>query len=128
MPLFAACTIDEVRAVGSLGHEVVAAPGEEVTREGEPGDAFYVVVTGTATVQAQGNKLATLGPGSFFGETALLTDGRRTATVTAESPMRLLALKKDAFDLALRDSPALARAILEGVAERTAGASRMMWP
>jgi SAM-dependent methyltransferase len=128
MPLFAACTIDEVRAIGSLGHEVVAAAGEEVTREGEPGDAFYVIVTGTATVQAQGNKLAALGPGSFFGETALLTDGRRTATVTAESPMRLLALKKEAFDIALRESPALARAILEGVAERTAGASRMMWP
>ena len=128
MPLFAACISDEVRSVCRLGHEVAADPGENLTREGEEGDTFYVIITGTATVRAKRKKLAVLGPGSFFGETALLTQGPRTATVTADTHMRLLALRKDSFDVVLRESPTISRAILEAVAARSANAARLVWP
>jgi CRP-like cAMP-binding protein len=58
--------------------------------EGAPGYTFFVLVEGTAAVTSEGQTLAVLTPGDFFGEVAILGDGRRTATVTSTSPARLL--------------------------------------
>ena len=76
---------------------VAATRGSAVIREGDHGDRFYTIVEGTVDVDVGGRVIATEGPGSCFGEIALLEDVPRTATVTATSDVRLLALDRDDF-------------------------------
>jgi predicted MFS family arabinose efflux permease len=71
--------------------------GEVVTHEGDPGDRFFVVTAGSAAVSVAGEPRPRLGPGDGFGEIALLHDVPRTATVTADGPLRVLSLAQDRF-------------------------------
>jgi hypothetical protein len=71
--------------------------GEAVIREGEPADRFYVIREGQFAVTQESRALRTLGPDDVFGELGLLTGSPRTATVSAESDGRLLALAADDF-------------------------------
>jgi predicted MFS family arabinose efflux permease len=75
--------------------------GTVAIREGDPGDLFYLVVEGSATVTVQGEPRPPLGPGDPFGEIALLHDVPRTATVVADEPLRTLALDREAFLVAV---------------------------
>jgi MFS family permease len=76
---------------------VEAEPGDVVIREGDPGDRFYVIESGGVEVTKQGRHVASLGPGDFVGEIALLRDVPRTATVTATSATVLQALDRAHF-------------------------------
>ena len=118
VPLLEACTAEELNRIATLAEEIEVPAAEVLTHEGEREALFYIVATGTATVTREGRKLATLGPGAFFGEIALLTHGPRTATVTADTAMKLLRLDERRFTALLRDAPTVARKILEGVAKR----------
>ena len=71
--------------------------GTVVIREGEPGDHFYLIVEGAAAVSVHGAPRPSLGRGDCFGEIALLRDIPRTATVTAQRPLRTLALGREEF-------------------------------
>jgi MFS family permease len=71
--------------------------GAVVIREGEAGDKFHLIVDGTAAVNVRGTPRPTLRAGDCFGEIALLRDIPRTATVTAEQPLRTLALGREEF-------------------------------
>jgi CRP-like cAMP-binding protein len=85
--------------------------GEIIFREGDPGDALYVVAEGSVQVIASGDKpivLAELGSGAAFGEMALLSGGSRTATVRATKDSELLAIDKADFDRLIADDPLLA--------------------
>jgi len=124
LPLFATCTSDQLERVAAMASTGEVAAGRSIVREGESGDCFYVILTGRAAVRVKRRKLAVLGPGSFFGETALLTTGLRTATVTPETSMTLVRFERQAFDELLRAFPATARAVLEGVVERRT----VTWP
>ena len=79
--------------------------GEEVFRQGEPGDSFYVVEDGRVSVNIDGRHVSTVGPGGGFGEVALLRDVPRTATVRAEDDAELLALERDVFVAAVTGHP-----------------------
>jgi MFS family permease len=76
---------------------VEAEPGQVVIREGDHGDRFYVIETGTVEVTKEGRHVASLGPGDFVGEIALLRDVPRTATVTTTSTTVLQALERSQF-------------------------------
>ena len=86
--------------------------------EGDFGHALYAVESGTAEVTSDGKKLGTLGPGDVFGEIAVLASGRRTATVVATSPMRLIALFKPQVWALERKAPVAAERLRSLIAER----------
>lgn len=86
------------------GQWVNVPPGTEVVRQGEIGDAFYVVGSGQVEVVEDGVPVRTLGPGAHFGELALLLDVPRTATVRALTPARLFGLSREGFDRLVRES------------------------
>lgn len=85
--LFADLNKRELSEVARLFKPRTFAAGETVIREGSGGGAFYVIESGEATVLVRGEPRATLGPGDHFGEVALIDEGSRTATVTAQTEL-----------------------------------------
>jgi CRP-like cAMP-binding protein len=99
---FEGCTKTELASIASLTTECYVEPGRALTRSGERGMEFFIVIEGTATVSRGDTVLAKFGPGDFFGEVALLDGCPRTATVVADSPMRLLVSSRQEFS-SMRD-------------------------
>jgi CRP/FNR family transcriptional regulator, cyclic AMP receptor protein len=121
VPLFAGLSPDERERVASWLEARHAHPDERICGEGSPGYSFFVIERGTARVTSAGGAERTLGPGDFFGEIALVGDGRRTATVTAGSPLDFFALWGGDFRLLEREQPSVAESIRRAVADRLAG-------
>ena len=96
--LFSACSDDELERIAALASPRVAGAGDELTRQGDDGDEFFVVITGDAVASVDDDPVGELGPGSFFGEMALIDGGERTATVTATTDMQLLVLDRHDFN------------------------------
>jgi MFS family permease len=99
---------------------VELAPGEVVIREGDEGDRFYVIESGTVDVTKDGALVASLGPGDFVGEIALLRDVPRTATVTATSQTVLQALERTDFIPAVTGQGAFREAADAAISTRLA--------
>jgi CRP-like cAMP-binding protein len=72
-----------------------------VFRQGDAADRFFILVDGGVEVERDGEVLATLGPGAFFGESALLVGGARSATVTTIAASSLWSVSYEAFDAAM---------------------------
>jgi CRP-like cAMP-binding protein len=117
IPVFSGLDSEQLHDVLEHGAFTIAAPGDTLVAEGEPGDAFYAIVSGRAEVVRDGRVLNTLLAGAYFGEVALLRDVPRTATVVARSPMRLFRLDRAGFDLVIGD--AFRRGTLRPAADRT---------
>lgn len=92
LPLFARLSRRERELVARFADEIDVQTGRALTREGGPAREFFVIENGTATVTRNGREIRQLGPGDFFGEIGVLGTQRRTATVTATSPMHLVVL------------------------------------
>ena len=118
VPMFSQCTRRELQHVARAATEIEVGPGRHLTVEGDSGHEFMIVLEGTAAVTAGGRRVATLNPGDFFGEIALLDNGPRTATVTAETPMLLAVVAQGEFAALLDDVPGLARNVLTALARR----------
>lgn len=97
LPLFGKASDRELDRIATLTTTVHVAPGRVLVKEGTVGREFFVVESGEAVVSAGGTDVALLGPGSFFGEIALLDHEPRTATVRALSPMTVLVLTPAEF-------------------------------
>ena len=92
--------------------------GKTLVAEGETGHEFFVILSGTARVSRRGRKIATLGPGSSFGELALLEKAPRNATIVAETDMELVVLGQREFAGIVDEVPGFARKMLAGMAKR----------
>jgi len=97
IPMFSLLPPTVLERLASAAAEVHVPAMSEVFGQGEPGDRFYVISDGTATVEIDGAEASTLGPGDFFGEIALLREVPRTATVRAVQDLRLFAIERDDF-------------------------------
>ena len=124
VPLFSACTQRELRRIASLADEVEVPQGKVLTRQGAPGWECFVITRGLAKATMRGRGSSTLRPGAFFGEMALLDQGPRSATVTAETDMHLLVLSSRDFSALVEEVPSVARRIMRGLAERLREAER----
>jgi CRP-like cAMP-binding protein len=124
IPLFSACTKGDLRRISSLADEVDVSQGAVLTRQGEPGRECFVIVEGRAKAAMRGRRAVSMGPGDFFGEMALLDQGPRSATVTAETDMELLVLSSRGFWSLIRDVPVVAPRIMQVLAERLREAER----
>jgi|RhiMethySRZTD1v2_1073278.scaffolds.fasta_scaffold205965_3 CRP-like cAMP-binding protein len=118
VPLFEGIHDADVTMIAEHMEERLVSPGEHLTREGASGYFFFVILDGTASVERQGELLAELGPGDFFGEGAILEATRRNATVTATSDMTLGALFGADFAKYEHDSPELHARITKVMADR----------
>ena len=98
LPPFAALGAARLAELLDHGHWASLPPGTPLVREGEPSDLFYVIRSGQAKVTQGGVEVATLGPGSHFGEIGLLRSAPRNATVTSVTPIRAFALDREGFD------------------------------
>jgi voltage-gated potassium channel len=117
--LFSECTDEELSRIAGLASPRDAAEGTELCVEGEPGDDFFVVVDGQAEARVDGDTIAELGPGSFFGEMALIDGGDRLATVVTTAPTSLLVLSRNDFNTMLSSAmPHIAPKLMQVMGQR----------
>ena len=124
MDIFEALPSEELEPIAQLLRERRLLEGDVLCRQGEPGDALFIVTGGRirlSTVDPSGNEkvLTYFTDGQFFGEMALLTGAPRSATATAESDSQVLVLQKHDFDLLLATHAQIMREMLKVVSQRT---------
>jgi CRP-like cAMP-binding protein len=120
VPLFAKCSRAEIAQVAAIADEIDVPAGKVLTKEGDRGREFFVMLDGTADVRRRGRKINTLKPNDFFGEIALVSRTPRTATVTTTGPAHLLVITASAFRSLLDQSPKIQLRVLEALADRLA--------
>jgi len=116
--LFSGCSQAELRKITKVLEEVSVPSNTLLVEQGEAGLLFFVVLTGAASVIRDGRAVAALGPGDFFGELALLDNRPRYASVTSDTDMELLVLRRRHFQRVLQDSPTMTRKLLRAMAAR----------
>ena len=116
--LFSTVSAKDLRLIRRALEEVDVPAGKVLTEEGTVGREFFFIVEGKAIVRRNNRKVATLGPGQYFGEMALLDKRPRSATVVSETEMSLLVLGQRQFNAVLDAVPGLARKLLVAMAMR----------
>jgi CRP-like cAMP-binding protein len=124
LPLFSALSAEDLATVGRAFTERRVERGTRLTTEGASGYTFFVIENGSADVEQDGRVINMLGPGDFFGELAIISGDRRSATVTATSTVDLLVLFGTDFRVLEREFPSVAAKITHKVAERAQPAAR----
>lgn len=110
---FTSVLLDELRTLKAMEQRRKFAPGEVIFKAGDPGDGFYLVDTGRVRIEATAGEegarlLATIGPGDFFGEMAVLDDAPRSASASAEVATETIFLSRDELLRLLHQQPRLA--------------------
>jgi len=118
VPLFAGLDRHEVEQIARLFKERTFAKGETVVREGSGGAAFFLIDSGEATVSVAGAPRATLGPGDYFGEIALIDEGTRSATITASSELACYGLTFWDFQPLVQENGAIGWKLLQSMAKK----------
>ena len=118
IPLFGACGPGDLQRVAQLVDEVDIPDGRVIMRQGEPGREMFIIATGTARAERDGQHLTDFGPGSVFGEMSIIAEGPRTATVTAVEPMRAFVVGHREFHSLMETYPTIRMRVLEGLATK----------
>jgi CRP/FNR family transcriptional regulator, cyclic AMP receptor protein len=118
VPLFAGMTQAEKEAVAARLSEADLPEGALLVREGDRGQGMLLILEGQADVVRDGRTIASLGPGQFVGELSVIDGGPRIANVIARSPVKALALSAWDLEDLLEQEPAVARALVKGLAAR----------
>jgi CRP/FNR family cyclic AMP-dependent transcriptional regulator len=118
VPLFKDLSKRDLQFLASRVDEVSLRPGHTVIREGQPTDAFFIVMSGNVNVTRQGKPAARLGPGEFFGEIGMLDQGPATATCVTEGPVEAMVLSHAQFRDAIKGNETLALQVIAAMAQR----------
>ena len=118
VPLFQGLSTKQLRAVSELMTPAEHPAGTVLTAQGDTGDEFYVILEGDAEVREDDAVIATLSPGSFFGEMALFLNRPRNATVVATSPVVVEVLDGDEFSKLVHEFPEIGVQIMATMAHR----------
>lgn len=121
IPLFSSLSRSDRRQIARFADEIDVAAGKQLIEEGEFGYEFFAILDGTASVSRSGEHLRDLGPGEFFGEIALVETERRTASVVADSPMRLVVMTRRDFQRMAYEFPEVTARISRTIRERMTG-------
>jgi CRP-like cAMP-binding protein/Zn-dependent protease len=116
LPIFHGLDSEQLTLILEHGTWITVSPGDELIRQGDPGDRFYVIASGRAEVIRDGDVVDSVSKGMYAGEVALLRDVPRTATVRATTSMRVFALDREGFELVVAD--AFRRGTLRPAADR----------
>jgi CRP-like cAMP-binding protein len=122
-PFFERLSRGDLLELAKITEDLEVEAGKTLTREGQSGSEFFVIVDGEVSVTKDGQEIRMLGPGDFFGEIALLEDTPRTATVTAKTPLRFFVLTRQAFRSLLAHQPELEEKVLAALEERVRATS-----
>jgi CRP-like cAMP-binding protein len=118
IPLFERLGKTELSRVAQLADEVDVPADRVLMRQGDLGSQMFVVASGRVRIERDGENLAELGPGDWFGEMALVSEGNRSATATAVEPSRLFVLAHREFHSLMDENPGVRSAVFECVADR----------
>jgi CRP/FNR family cyclic AMP-dependent transcriptional regulator len=119
-PLFEGLSKKELRELARVTEDLKVDPGTVLCREGKVGREFFVIVDGTTEVTKGGKRIVSGSGGDFVGEIALLKTTKRTATVTATTPLRCFILTQADFRRVLDENPAVQLKVMRALAERLA--------
>jgi CRP-like cAMP-binding protein len=116
--MFSSLNKKELGLIARAADVVTVKPGTEIVSQGTPGHEFYLIMSGQASVRRNGRKVATLGPGAYFGELALLDRGPRSATVIADTDVELAVIGQREFLGVLSEVPNVSLKLLTSMAAR----------
>ena len=119
-PLFEGLSKKELTHLARVSEDMEIPEGATLTKEGELGHEFFVIVEGETEIRRKGRNLGTRGAGEFIGEIALLEEVPRTATVRAKTPLRVFVLTNKDFQHLLEENPGVERKVLRTLAKRVA--------
>ena len=124
VPVLQNCSRRQLRAISKITEVREAPAGQVLAQTGEPGDHFFFIVDGSAYVDVSPTVRPRVGPGEFFGEMSLLDGGPRSATVVAETALRLLVIHRRNFRTLLKEAPALTERLLITLSQRVRRAEK----
>ena len=118
VPLFMGFSKKHLQRLAAQADELTFDRRDTIVEEGNLGETLFVVLSGRGKVTRNGKKVGEVLPGDFFGELSTLDSGPRTATISAQTPMRVLRLFRHTLIELLRDEPRLSLKLLDGIVRR----------
>ena len=118
VPLFSDLEDRELQQIANSMKQRRFSAGQQIAVEGQSGVGFFVIEDGQAKVTVGGDEVRTLGPGDYFGEVALITQGARTATVTADSDLTTWGMTFWDFRPLVEDTPSIAWKLLQSAVKQ----------
>lgn len=118
--LFSSLSKKELEKLAQWTDQISVDKGHKLAKEGEFAHEFFVIEAGTADVLRDGERVAELGPGDFFGEIGLIETERRTADVVATQPMQLIVMFQREFKQMEQEMPVVADRIRSAIRARLA--------
>ncbi len=130
IPLFSKIEPSKLKLLAFTAQRLTFAPGDLLCRQGDEGDAAYIIINGEADVLVESGsgevKVATLGPNDLLGENAILCDVPRTATVRAVSTVETLMISKELFFQLVNQFPSISIEIMRELARRVERTTTML--